>query len=109
VKARLLDQAVVAGVGNLLADQTLWEAKISPRQPVDTLQRRQLDRLHRALTSALASALDLGGVHTGRVIEHRTKGGTCPRCGSPMSNATVGGRTTWWCTSEQADGDRAPG
>lgn len=101
VKARLLDQSVLAGVGNLLADQTLWQAKISPERRVDTLDRPELDRLHRALRSALASALDNGGVHTGRVIDHRTDGGTCPRCGAPMTRGTVGGRTTWWCSAEQ--------
>lgn len=101
VKARLLDQSVLAGVGNLLADQTLWQARISPRRGVDTLERSDVDRLHRALRSALRSALSKGGVHTGRVIGHRIPGGTCPRCGAAMATGTVGGRTTWWCSVEQ--------
>jgi formamidopyrimidine-DNA glycosylase len=101
VKARLLDQSVLAGVGNLLADETLWRARIDPGTPADELSRTELDRLHRALGRAIAAAIENGGVHTGRIIEHRRVGGTCPRCGAPMRHGTVGGRATWWCSAEQ--------
>ena len=101
VKARLLDQSVLAGVGNLLADETLWQARISPAAPADALSRRRLDGLHDALAAALASAIERGGVHTGEVIEHRRAGGHCPRCGAEMLHGTVGGRSTWWCSREQ--------
>lgn len=101
VKARLLDQAVLAGVGNLLADQTLWQAHLDPRRRVDTLGDDEVEALHRALRSATRSAIRQGGVHTGEVIAHRGKGGHCPRCGAEMTRATVGGRTTWWCPVEQ--------
>lgn len=101
VKARLLDQAVVAGVGNLLADQTLWQAGLDPRRRVDTLDRDELTRLHRELGRATRDAIARGGVHTGEVIRHRRRDGHCPRCGAEMSRATVGGRTTYWCPAEQ--------
>lgn len=101
VKARLLDQSVVAGVGNLLADETLWQARLDPRRRVDTLDHDDLTRLHRSLRKATTAAIRRGGVHTGEVIEHRTAGGRCPRCGAEMQRATVGGRTTWWCPAEQ--------
>lgn len=101
VKARLLDQTVVAGVGNLLADQLLWEARVSPRHRCDDLSREQLTALHRALRHALRTATELGGVHTGDFIEHRRAGGHCPRCGTEVVHATVGGRSTWWCPREQ--------
>ena len=65
VKARLLDQSVLAGVGNLLADETLWQAKISPRRPADELSRTELNRLYRSLQKATAAAIEHGGVHTG--------------------------------------------
>ncbi|OLL86968.1 Formamidopyrimidine-DNA glycosylase [Pseudonocardia sp. Ae263_Ps1] len=101
VKARLLDQSVLAGVGNLLADETLWQARIAPATPVRDLTRTDLDRLHRNLDRALERAIANGGVHTGEVIEHRHPGGHCPRYGAEMVHGTVGGRSTWWCPQEQ--------
>ena len=101
VKARLLDQSVLAGVGNLLVDETLWQARIDPRRRVDTLTDDDLTRLHRALRAATKAALRDGGVHTGVVIPHRRPGGHCPRCGAEMQRAEVGGRTTWFCPKEQ--------
>jgi formamidopyrimidine-DNA glycosylase len=102
VKARLLDQSKIAGVGNLLADEALWQAKVSPAARVDRLRRQDVDRLYRALQSALRSATARGGVHTGDVIAARRPGGMCPRCGAEMKHGTVGGRSTWWCSREQA-------
>jgi formamidopyrimidine-DNA glycosylase len=101
LKARLLDQSVIAGVGNLLADETLWRARLDPRRPVDTLGDDDLDLLRRELRAATRSAIRHGGVHTGEIIEHRRAGGQCPRCGAEMVRGTVGGRTTWWCAREQ--------
>ena len=101
VKARLLDQSVVAGVGNLLADETLWQARLDPRRRVDELSADDLTSLHAALRRATRSAVRRGGVHTGDVISSRTAGGHCPRRGAEMQRGTVGGRTTWWCPAEQ--------
>jgi formamidopyrimidine-DNA glycosylase len=102
VKARLLDQSKIAGVGNLLADEALWQARLSPAVRVGTLRGTDADRLYRTLQSALAAAIANGGVHTGDVIPARHPGGTCPRCGAEMQHGTVGGRSTWWCSREQA-------
>ncbi len=101
VKARLLDQSRIAGVGNLLADEILWQARVSPAARTDRLSRADGDRLGRALVSALESAIARGGVHTGDVIASRHPGGSCPRCGAEMRHGTVGGRSTWWCSREQ--------
>jgi formamidopyrimidine-DNA glycosylase len=101
VKGRLLDQSKIAGVGNLLADEALWRAKISPSARTGTLPRQDADRLYRALRAALQSAIAHGGVHTGELIAARHPGGTCPRCGAEMRHGTVGGRSTWWCSREQ--------
>jgi formamidopyrimidine-DNA glycosylase len=102
VKARLLDQSKIAGVGNLLADEILWQAKVSPLARVDSLSPAQVNRLYRALKSVLAAALANGGAHTGDMIAARHPGGVCPRDGAPMAHGTVGGRSTWWCSREQA-------
>jgi formamidopyrimidine-DNA glycosylase len=102
VKARLLDQSKIAGVGNLLADEALWQAGVPPAARTGWLGRDDADRLYRALRSAIGSAIAKGGVHTGEVIAARHPGGRCPRCGAEMRHGTVGGRSTWWCSREQA-------
>jgi formamidopyrimidine-DNA glycosylase len=102
VKARLLDQSKIAGVGNLLADEILWQAKVSPLARVGSLTPAQVSRLYRALKSVVDAAIAQGGAHTGDVIAARHPGGTCPRDGAPMVHGTVGGRSTWWCSREQA-------
>jgi len=102
VKARLLDQSKIAGVGNLLADEILWQARVSPQARVDSLSAAQVKRLYRALKSVLESAIAKGGAHTGELFAARHRGGTCPRDGAPMEHGTVGGRSTWWCSREQA-------
>src|SRR3954468_5387521 len=102
IKARLLDQKSIAGVGNLLADETLWQARISPRRPAGELTTAELDHLRRELRQATRSAIRKGGVHTGDFIPFRKRGAACPRCGTTLERATIGGRTTFWCPQEQA-------
>jgi formamidopyrimidine-DNA glycosylase len=101
VKARLLDQEMIAGIGNLLADEILWEARVHPGRRVGELSRADVDRLHRATRRAIAAAIRDGGVHTLRVVAHRRPDSACPRCGAPMRRGVFGGRTTWWCSREQ--------
>jgi formamidopyrimidine-DNA glycosylase len=97
VKARLLNQRATSGVGNLLADQALWQARISPVRPTSGLSTEELDRLRREVRSAVRSAIQKGGAHTGRFVEARRGTGVCPRDGTTLTRATVGGRTTYWC------------
>jgi formamidopyrimidine-DNA glycosylase len=97
VKARLLDQGAIAGVGNLLADQALWQARISPRRLTGSLSAEELDRLRREIRGAVRAAIRQGGVHTGSFIPARARDGVCPREGAPLERAQVGGRTTYWC------------
>ena len=102
LKARLMDQGVVAGVGNLLADEILWRARLDPRRPAGGLSTEELDRMRREVRAATRSALRRGGAHTGDVIAARRRGAACPRCGAEMVRATVAGRTTFWCPAEQS-------
>ena len=67
-----------------------------------SLSPAQVSRLYRALKSVLESAIAKGGAHTGEIFAARHRGGTCPRDGAPMQHGTVGGRSTWWCSREQA-------
>lgn len=101
LKARLMDQAVLAGVGNLLCDELLWQARQPPLRPAGDLDATELDALRRVMRASTRRAMQRGGVHTGEVIAFRRKGAACPRCGADMVRAAVGGRTTWWCSAEQ--------
>jgi len=101
LKARLMDQARVAGIGNLIADEVLWRAGLAPSRPAGSLSPAELRRLHRHLRAALAQMGARGGSHTGDLMAHRTPGGRCPRDGQPLQRDRVGGRTTWWCPAHQ--------
>jgi formamidopyrimidine-DNA glycosylase len=102
IKARLLDQRAISGVGNLLADEILWQARIAPNRRVSELSVEDLDRLRRAVRAAVRSAIRKGGAHTGAFVKARGREGACPRCGHALSRATIGGRTTFWCPACQA-------
>ncbi len=101
LKARLLDQHRIAGLGNLLTDEILWRASLAPVREAGGLDRRDLTALHRALRSTLDQLLTRGGSHTGDLQEHRVRGGRCPRDGEELRRESVGGRTTYWCPSHQ--------
>ncbi len=100
LKARLMDQERLAGVGNLLADEILWRAGFDPgrRTPLD---EGELRSLHKALRATLRLLDRRGGSHTGDLMEERQPGGHCPRDGAELMHASVGGRTTYWCPQHQ--------
>jgi formamidopyrimidine-DNA glycosylase len=101
VKARIMDQRRIAGIGNLLADEILWCARIHPARAVGSLTTPERSRLIGASRDAIRAALRDGGVHTLTIIPYRRRGGTCPRDHAPMRTAAVAGRTSWWCSAEQ--------
>jgi formamidopyrimidine-DNA glycosylase len=97
LKARLMDQSRVAGVGNLVADEALWRAHLDPDRPAGNLTADESRRLARALRSTLADLIARGGSHTGDLMRERRPGGRCPRDGAILARRRVGGRTTWSC------------
>jgi formamidopyrimidine-DNA glycosylase len=101
IKARLLDQSKIAGIGNLLADEMLWRAGIDPRRASTSLSPQELRRLHRHLRVTLDECFERGGSHTGDHMEARRPQGRCPRDGAALHRATIGGRTTYWCPQHQ--------
>jgi formamidopyrimidine-DNA glycosylase len=101
LKARLLDQSAIAGVGNLLADEALWQAKIAPQRPSSSLTGREVGRLWRSLAAVLEESMGEGrGSGSGEFARVRRLG-VCPRCGAALERGVVGGRTTYWCPREQ--------
>jgi formamidopyrimidine-DNA glycosylase len=101
LKARLLDQSRIAGVGNLIADEALWRAGLDPARPAGSLSPAELRRLHRHLRATIDDYLARGGSHTGDLMPARVRGGACPRCGAPLARRTVGTRTTYSCPVHQ--------
>jgi formamidopyrimidine-DNA glycosylase len=101
LKARLLDQSRVAGIGNLIADEVLWRTGFSPERQSGSLSPAEVRRLHTGLGRTLAALMTRGGSHLGDLMEERHPGGRCPKDGTELSRATIGGRTTYWCPAHQ--------
>lgn len=99
IKAVLMDQQRVAGLGNLLVDESLWRAGIDPARPVATIGTDERKVLHKAIRSALRTLDRRGGSHTGDMP--RALDVPCPRDGALLKRAKVGGRTTYWCPVHQ--------
>lgn len=101
LKAFLLDQSKFAGVGNLLGDEMMFRAGIHPQRGAGTLSSLERSTLFAAWRSTMQQLGRRGGSHTGDHMVARIPGGVCPRDGAPMRIATIGGRTTYWCSLHQ--------
>ncbi|MDZ7674022.1 MAG: DNA-formamidopyrimidine glycosylase family protein [Acidimicrobiales bacterium] len=101
LKARLLDQRRVAGLGNLLVDETLWRAGLDPGRSCAELAADEVVELAPTIVSTVAELTERGGSHTGDLQEARVPGSACPRDGATLVRSTVGGRTTYHCPAHQ--------
>jgi len=101
LKARLLDQARISGVGNLIADEALWRAGIDPARPAGSLTPQEQEHFCKVLRSTVADLTAQGGSHTGTLYESRVRGGLCPSDGAELARRQVGGRTTYSCPAHQ--------
>jgi formamidopyrimidine-DNA glycosylase len=111
LKAVLLDQRSLAGMGNIYVDEALWRARLHPLRPAGTLTAPELRRLHRAVRAALEAGIRRQGA---TLRDYRLPDGgrgsmqdefrvygrlgePCDRCGTPIEKTRVGGRGTWYC------------
>jgi formamidopyrimidine-DNA glycosylase len=101
LKARLMDQARVAGLGNLLTDEVLWRAGLDPARPARSLDDGEIARLRDTIVATLTELGGRGGSHMGDLQVARTRGGSCPRDGAILERRTIGGRTTYSCPVHQ--------
>ena len=101
LKARIMDQHRIAGLGNLLADEILWRAALDPARPAGSLSTAERRRLHRRITGTVALLDTRGGSHMGDLQTARVRGGRCPKDGAELDRRTVGGRTTYSCPMHQ--------
>ncbi len=99
IKSILMDQERIAGLGNLLVDETLWRARVAPMRPVDSLGDDDRAAIYKAIRSTLRVLGRRGGSHTGDLP--REEGAPCPKDGGPVARSKVAGRTTYWCPAHQ--------
>jgi formamidopyrimidine-DNA glycosylase len=111
IKPTLLDQTLIAGIGNMYADEALFEAKIHPLRAADSLSPIEYRKLHKAIQHVLNAAIErkgasisnyvrpggeLGHAHFAFKVAHR-RGENCPRCGAALERMVVRGRGTYLC------------
>jgi formamidopyrimidine-DNA glycosylase len=94
VKAVLMDQRVLAGIGNILATEALWTARVDPRSASATLSPSDVRAIARGLHQAIARELD---DPEGAFLVYGRAGEPCPRCGTRLSSVVIGGRTSVYC------------
>lgn len=130
IKVRLMDQALVAGIGNIYASEALFQAGISPRIPANKLTRIQISRLRQAIQKVLAKAIKLGsssdldfagaGERDGlfyyggkgdsvnpkaeRFLVYDRHGEPCRKCGTPIERIVQAARSTYYCPECQSEG-----
>ncbi|HEY5611081.1 MAG TPA: DNA-formamidopyrimidine glycosylase family protein [Thermoanaerobaculia bacterium] len=105
IKALLMNQGVVAGLGNLYVDEVLYQSSIHPRARVDRLTVSEIDlmvkNIRRVLTTAIAR-IEKRREHPRRnLILRRSEDQTCGMCGGEIRRATIAGRTTYFCARHQ--------
>jgi DNA-(apurinic or apyrimidinic site) lyase (EC 4.2.99.18)/Formamidopyrimidine-DNA glycosylase (EC 3.2.2.23) len=115
IKAALLDQRIVAGLGNIYVDEALFRAGIHPARPACSLSREEAEILQREIVATLAEAVEMGGstvrsyVNAGGTIGlfqlelnvYAREGEPCKRCGTPIEKIRVAGRGTHFCPNCQ--------
>jgi formamidopyrimidine-DNA glycosylase len=107
IKPALLDQSVIAGVGNIYADESLWQAKLHPERLAGTLKPAEIKRLYQGIVTSIELALPTGGA---RILNtkaqpevgefpfvHGREGLPCPRCGTIIIKTRVNNRGTYLC------------
>jgi formamidopyrimidine-DNA glycosylase len=111
IKALLLDQRRVAGIGNIYACEALWEARIRPARPAKALTAPAIRRTYDAIVDVLSRAIDMRGTSVDDYVDadglrggfqnvlavYGRLGRPCARCERPIVRTVIGGRGTWWC------------
>ncbi len=111
IKAALLDQSVVAGIGNIYADETLWGAKVHPARHVETVTAEEFAAMYREAREVMNLAIEKGGSSNKNYVNaegkkgsymdfarvFRREGQSCPRCGATIEKIRVAGRGTHYC------------
>jgi formamidopyrimidine-DNA glycosylase len=111
VKSALMNQTVMAGIGNVYADEILFQANLHPRTRLSGLDRRHREALYHALRRVLMAAVEAGAgserfgdrVPNDFLLPHRREGGHCPRCGHAVRRVQAAGRRSYFCARCQPE------
>ena len=106
IKAALMDQSKLAGVGNLWSDETLFQAKLNPETRADSLSDDELEDVRKTIQRVLKAVVKTDATYSRLpedwLIRHRKKGEECRRCGGTITSTKVGGRTAYYCDKHQS-------
>jgi formamidopyrimidine-DNA glycosylase len=113
VKAALMDQSVVAGIGNIYADEILFQARLHPKTPGQTLSKAKRRALFGKIREVLETAIDTGAgaeqllerLPKNYLLPQRRDGGVCPRCHKKLATLKAAGRTSYYCPHHQPEPD----
>jgi formamidopyrimidine-DNA glycosylase len=100
IKSALMDQRLIAGLGNLLSDELLWRARIHPRRAAARLSRQRVSELHRCMVDVLRDSNRRARVPPERgwlTGARDRRDARCPRCQARLRRSTIAGRTAVWC------------
>lgn len=106
IKPILMNQQIMAGIGNIYSDEILFQARVHPEKPVNQLEDAVLREIFKATREVLETAIenqaDPEQFPASWIIPHREKGGECPNCGGEVRNITVSGRSAYYCPNCQS-------
>lgn len=112
IKAWLMDQRPIAGIGNVYSDEILFQARLHPRRVTGGCTTAELDRLfdcmREVLSAAIATGADPARMPAGSLLPVRRRGGACPRCAAPLDTVRIAGRTGYFCPQCQPNRPAAP-
>ena len=101
VKSALMNQKLLAGIGNIYSDEILFQTRLHPSTPASDLDKATLRKLHRNMRKVLNKAIERDAkpnqLPRTYLLPHRHEDGECPRCGHPLETLKVSGRTAWLC------------
>lgn len=107
IKALLMDQTLIAGIGNIYSDEILFQARIHPQTKVSSLDGGERRAVYRAMKAVLKKAIARGAdpdkLPADYLIPHRRAGAVCPRCGGRVARLSLGGRSSYFCPRCQPD------
>jgi formamidopyrimidine-DNA glycosylase len=105
IKTGLMNQSILAGIGNIYADEILFQSYIHPVSNIERLSEDDLKKIYQKMNTVLKRAISVNADHeelpTNYLLTHRKAGEDCPKCGGKIKKHTIGGRSSYFCSKHQ--------